>query len=94
MLKYLEDALSERSHKAAFAYQREPESVLMETQHLEIYKAFKETLQAHQHELYNKISNINSEMSVKDRTACYRAGWLDGITLGVMAATRGDHYQK
>jgi hypothetical protein len=91
MFEYLDDALFERSNEAAFAHQDEREPQLMEAKRLDLYKAFESTLQEHQQELYKHAADIDTDMAVKERTACYRAGWLDGITLGVMAAARGSN---
>jgi hypothetical protein len=92
MFQYLEDALSTRSNNAAFAHQGEHEAMVMEAKRCEIYGAFESTLLDHQKELYKQASTIDIDMSIKDRTACYRAGWLDGIALGVTAATRENRY--
>jgi hypothetical protein len=39
-------------------------------------------------ELYTHMLNIKHDESERVREACYRAGWLDGIALGVLAASR------
>ena len=92
MFEYLKDALSNRSNNAAFACQNEYKSIVMGAKRNKIYKAFDATLKEDQQELYELASNIDCDMSVKERTACYRAGWLDGIALGVMAATRENRF--
>jgi hypothetical protein len=89
MFEYLDDALFERSNDAAFAHHDEREPRFMEAKRREICKAFESTLQEHQQELYEHAANIDIDIALKERMACYRAGWLDGIALGVMAAARG-----
>jgi hypothetical protein len=90
MLGYLEAALYDRSNNAAFKEHSTDENIIKYERIDDLLKKFESTISKEQDSLYSRFRELENELDVSTRTACYRAGWLDGIVLGVLAGTRAN----
>ena len=93
MLEYLNKAISERALFVRTAYERECDLHPNPKRHryADVDMALSRAIPEELSELYDEYINLGVELEIAESNATYRAGWLDGIVVGVLAATQGDN---
>ena len=96
MLEYLDKVFANRAFKARTEYEVsnnlalkiDPKRIRYTDLEMTFEKAFPRELE----ELREEYINLRTELDVAESDATYRAGWLDGLIVGVMAASREGQY--
>ena len=96
MLKYLKNAFSDRAFFARSAFSLEcdlyPDSKRI--RFADVEKAFTKAIPDELEGLYDEYLNLRTDLNIAESDATYRAGWLDGIVVGVLAATQSKNHAQ
>ena len=98
MLEYLDKVFADRAFKARaeheainnFAHKKDP----IRIRFADVERAFESAFPKELEELREEYYDLQAVLDKAESNAVYRAGWLDGIVVGVLAATQGKNHAQ
>ena len=90
MLEYLDEVFSERALRARTEHERDFDLTYdpKRTRFTDVDRAFSRAIPKELEELHSEFLDLRTDLGIAESDAVYRAGWLDGVAIGVMAASR------
>ena len=90
MLEYLNKIFSERAFRARTEHERDfdLDRDSKRTRFTDVDMAFSKAIPKELEELHDEYMELRVDLDIAKSDAIYRAGWLDGVVVGVIAASR------
>ena len=90
MHRYMEEFFENRVDAATdMRLKNRPSHIWLKSEQFNEYcETLLNTLSREQGELFEKLRSCDLMIQNFEKTECYKAGWFDGILVGVLAATR------
>ena len=90
MIEYLDKIFSERALRARTEHKRDYDLTYdpKRTRFADVDMAFTRAIPKELEKLHDEYLELQADLDMAESDATYRAGWLDGVAVGVAAALR------